>query len=51
MTARRASTKTRRQLAVAVLVMACACGDSTTDPPTDGPDLVVSVPDAPASVA
>ena len=51
MTARRASMKTRRQLAVAVLVMACACGDSTTDPPKDGPDLVVSVPDAPASVA
>ncbi len=51
MTARRARTKTRRGLAVAALAMAWACGDSATEPPPDGPDLIVSVPDVPASVA
>ncbi|MDE2982600.1 MAG: hypothetical protein OXU74_15530 [Gemmatimonadota bacterium] len=36
---------------MAALAMACACGDSATDLPPDGPDLIVSVPDVPASVA
>ncbi|MCY3546510.1 MAG: hypothetical protein OXH49_06480 [Gemmatimonadetes bacterium] len=51
MTTRRLQTKTQGRLAMAVLVIACACGDSATEPPPDGPDLIVSIPDAPASVA
>ena len=51
MTALCAPTKTRGRLAAAALVAAWACGDSTTDPPLDGPDLIVSVPDVPARVA
>lgn len=51
MTVRHPQTGTRRRLAVAALAMACACGDSATDLPPDGPDLIVSVPDVPASVA